>query len=397
MKILMLCDFFEETLEYQENLLVKYYVKHGFDVTVVTSTLDSVFDYYSDRHDVNKRSRQYVVNGAKIIKQQYSRVLLDSKLRWFKPISSILNEERPDLIYVHDVMLNLPEVVRYIKSHSHCKLIMDYHADYSNSGKNWASRKILHGLIRKRLYLDPARKHMKKIFPVVPAGFRFLNEIYKVPMSEMELLPLGGDYDRAQSVRSAVNVVDKRKSLGIDASAFVIFTGGKLNEQKRTDILVDVVARMAADDNIHLLVAGKAESENFEMTLRNAAKGKAYIHFLGWLRSDEIYSLMAISDVAVFPASQSILWQQAICMHLPLVVGDTGDQSIDYLNLHRNIVSLVGNEINPDRLYSEVRTLYADKGKRSIMGIGAAKTASEHLDWNKLIYKTLQFNIPYVN
>ena len=38
MKILMLCDFYHESLEYQEQLCAKFYVKHGHAVTVVTST-----------------------------------------------------------------------------------------------------------------------------------------------------------------------------------------------------------------------------------------------------------------------------------------------------------------------------------------------------------------------
>ena len=51
MKILMLCELYIENLEYQENLLVKYYRKHGHEVTVITSTYDNVFDYYNNQHD----------------------------------------------------------------------------------------------------------------------------------------------------------------------------------------------------------------------------------------------------------------------------------------------------------------------------------------------------------
>ena len=48
MKIVMLCDFYFESLEYQENLLVRYYRKHGHEVVVIASTFDSVFDYYNE-------------------------------------------------------------------------------------------------------------------------------------------------------------------------------------------------------------------------------------------------------------------------------------------------------------------------------------------------------------
>ena len=54
---------------------------------------------------------------------------------------------------------------------------------------------------------------------------------------------------------------------------------------------------------------------------------------VGWLNQDDLNRHLAMADLAVFPASQSILWQQAIAMGLPLIVGDAGHQDISYLNL----------------------------------------------------------------
>ncbi len=389
----MLCEFFHEQLEYQENLLLKYYRKHGFDVTVLTSTIDSVFDYYSDKHDVNKPTREYFFNGARIVKIQYEYVRLKNRLRKYKDITWILEEEQPNLIYVHDIMLNFHEAIRYVKRHPECKMIMDYHADYSNSAKHWLSLQVLHGIIRRRFYLDPARKFLSKIFPIVPAGFKFLNEVYKVPWSEMELLPLGGDYDLAKQISSTVDRVALRRKLGIPSNAFVIFTGGKLEPRKKTQILISAVNRLARND-IHLLIAGKADSEQYGTVLAETAADSPQIHFLGWLNTHDIYTHMAIADAAIFPASQSILWQQSICMHMPLVVGDTGGQSVDYLNPYSNIITLERSEISEERFAEVILELQRDPCKTKQMREGAAKTACELLDWNKLIYKTLQFNAP---
>ena len=112
----MLCDFYNQRLGYQENLLVKYYVKHRHEVTVITSTFESVFDYYADRHDDSVPPRTYHDGGAKIIKLRYRYNLLN-RLRAFTKIDHILDEEAPDLIFAHDIMLNLPECVRYLRRH----------------------------------------------------------------------------------------------------------------------------------------------------------------------------------------------------------------------------------------------------------------------------------------
>src|SRR6187401_2742722 len=226
MKILMLCDFYVETLEYQEQLSAKFYVKHGHAVTVITSTHESVFDYMADRHDNSKAARTYEHGGVKIVRRPYRYNLLH-RLKAFARLDDLLESEAPDLIFVHDVMLNLPDCVRYLKRHSGARMIMDYHADYSNSGKNAVSRKILHGICRK-WFLDRARPHLSRIFPIVPASATFLHQLYKVPFSEMELLPLGADLEAISAARNSDARQTLRTALGISDEDIVIVTGGKL-------------------------------------------------------------------------------------------------------------------------------------------------------------------------
>jgi 1,2-diacylglycerol 3-alpha-glucosyltransferase len=391
MKVVMLCEFFNEELEYQENLLVKYYRKHGIDVTVIASTVDSVFDYYGDKHELDKPTRIYEHNGAKVIKLKYRSIRFRKRLRWYEDITPILEDEKPDLIYLHDIMLNLHEAIGYIKRNPGCKMIMDYHGDYSNSAQNWLSLKVLHGLIRRRLYLNPARRYLSKIFPIVPAGFVFLDEVYKVPASEMELLPLGGDYDRAQSVLKQVDRESHRARLGIGPDDVVVFTGGRFNPIKQTHLLLEAMQRLSLS-NVHLLVAGRAENDDYQQRLESIVADNKNVHLLGWQKNDRIYELMAISDLALFPASQSILWQQAICMHLPLVVGDTGGQSVEYLNANKSIITLPADQIRVDRIEAVLRELCSNHELRQEMKNGAIKSAEQLLNWNKLIYKTLQFN-----
>ena len=46
--------------------------------------------------------------------------------------------------------------------------------------------------------------------------------------------------------------------------------------------------------------------------------------FAGWVDAVDVYRMMDACDFAVFPASQSVLWQQALAMGLPLIVGQVG-------------------------------------------------------------------------
>ena len=393
MKILMLCDFYNENLEYQENLLVKFYVKHGHAVTVVTSTYENVFDYYADRHDNRQPSRTFEHAGARIIKLRY-RYNIMNRLRAFEPLDALLAAEAPDLIFVHDIMLNLPDCVRYVRRHPHCRMIMDYHADYSNSGKNLLSRAVLHGVCRK-WFLDRARPHFSRIFPIVPAGATFLHEIYRVPYEEMELLPLGADTDLAATVRRNGAGALLRRHFGIPAHDMVIFTGGKLAPAKRTELLLEAAARLQRS-SLHIVVAGQAGDEHaaYEQELRRIAAASPRVHMAGWLSGDEVYRHLDMADLAVFPASQSILWQQGIAMGLPLIVGNTGHQDISYLNTEGNIVILDKDDIRADRLADAIASVIDHPERMRAMREGAMRVADQQLNWNRLVHRTLRFNDP---
>lgn len=392
----MLCDFYNESLTYQENLLAKYYVKHGHIVTVIASVFDSVFDYVNDQYDPKSPERTYYAGGVKIIKLHY-RINFLNRVRSFRPLDKILQEDLPDLIFVHDIMLNFPDAVRYLSCHPNARLIMDYHADYSNSGKNWLSLKILHGVIRKRV-LDKARPHLQRIFPIVPASAKFLHEVYGVPHEEMELLPLGADLDLSKDVQAAKVGHTLRKQHNIADGSFVIFTGGKLAPAKRTEVLIEAFFQLKRTDSWLVVVGDSAGTDaGYIRMLREVASVCPRILFTGWLNTRQVLEYLDMADIAVFPASQSILWQQAIGMGKPLIIGEPmarpgGDQDVSYLNLYDNIILTDDQQPRAAGLADIVKQLIFDPIRVAQMADGARRVATEMLDWNAAVARTLRFN-----
>lgn len=388
MKIIMLCDFYNESLEYQENLLAKYYIKHNHELTIITSTFESPFDFISDRHNSLIPSKTYFYGNIKIIRLRY-RVNIMNRLRIFASIYPILKQENPDIIFVHGIMLNILDVVKYKKLQSNCRIILDYHADYSNSAKNWLSLKILHGIVRK-WFLNQTKPYISKFFPITPASAKFLNEVYGISRSDMELLPLGADTDLGKEIKEQKEGQRLRLSLGIPESDIVIFTGGKLTPIKKTELLIEAFKKISKP-NIHLFIIGdtSAGDESYKALLLNQSMGISNIHFTGWLNSFDICAYLDMADIAVFPASQSILWQRSISMGLPLIVGDTGEQDASYLNSYGNIIILPHNQINIEKIQESLYSLICNDTLRIEMSLGAKKVTEELLDWNMLIHKTL--------
>src|SRR3546814_4345972 len=76
---------------------------------------------------------------------------------------------------------------------------------------------------------------------VVPVSFPFMREIYGVPDSEMELLPLGADMDLIEETQARCDRDALRAELGIGPEDFVIFTGGKITPRKRTEDIIAAI------------------------------------------------------------------------------------------------------------------------------------------------------------
>lgn len=382
----MLCDYYGVGHTYQENLLAKYYSALGHTVVVIASTNESITDFINGKHNNSAPKRIDFDGEVKILRLPYKLNVL-GKIRSFQDVPKIIEDEKPDIIYAHDIYFNLHQAAKY-KREKGKKLILDYHADYTNSAKNWLSLNILHKLIRKP-YFNTVKKNIDKIYPVVPESAKFLNEVYDVPYHQMEVLPLGCDYMLIHSVISTIDKTKEREKLGIGENHFVILNGGKFSAQKRTLLAIEALKKLD-NPNIHLLIFGKPEQgqeayyEEMQKHSRNLN-----VHYLGWITAEESYKYMGVSDLALFPASQSVLWQQCIGAHLPVIAGDVGQQDMEYLNLHSNLIKVNAQDINADYFASLIQGLYSNPVKLAEMRNGAKKTAEEFLDYRKIAEKTL--------
>ncbi len=254
----------------------------------------------------------------------------------------------------------------------------------------------------RKYFLDQARPLLEKIYPVVPAGFTFLEEVYGVSRSEMALLPLGTDLRFGAQVRTSRARQEVRRGLGIPDDAMVVFTGGKLEPRKLTETLISAIRLMSRSDS-HLIVVGSAADSDYRACLEDAAGEADNIHFVGWQGRDGVYRHLAASDVAVFPASQSVLWQQSIGMGLPLIVSERAEltkwvsQEVGYLNRHDNVIILDHTRRLDIQIAEHLVRMLDDRHELCRRTDGAHKTAAEILDWDQLIQETLSFNAPGQN
>lgn len=389
----MICDFYNQSLSYQENLLEKYFSKAGHRVSIISATTTDVFEFIANRYDARRPATTEHHGRTTVYRQPYQYNFL-SRIRKFSGVAELLERERPDLIFIHDIQFNLPEVAEYKRRHPQTRLVLDYHADFSNSARNWLSLAILHKGLRRPL-LRRYDGILDDIYPVTPASQRFLADVYGIPDSRMTLLPLGCDMDACRRVRAERKGLELRRHYDIPTDAFVAFGGGKLARPKGVERLIRAFLDMPADSN-WLVVAGDAGKDDaaYLQELTALADGHPRILWTGWLDQEAMLAHLDLADLAVFPGSQSILWQQAIGMGKPVLIGEPkavegGDQDVGYLNPHANLELCIEPEGQHALLSSRMSALAADRDELRRMGAGAIRAADELLDWNVIANRTL--------
>lgn len=316
MKILHLClsAFFIDNYSYQENMLAKYHVKQGHDVTVIASLFtfnkEGKGDYYSEPCNYQDQ------NGFKVIRLAYKKPVRWNKLfRHYIGFRENLENVNPDVIFVHNASFgDTPIIKRYLKKHPDVKLFADSHTDYINSAKNWLSKHILHPIIWRH-YSKVIEPYMVKCYGVTPLRCRFLKEVYHVNPNIVEYLPLGVDDDLIPTNREETRR-KIRQELNLFEDDFLILTGGKIDRLKNTHMLIEAL-ELLNNSKLHLVICGVLTPEM--EYLKKRIETNSNIHYLGWCNAERVMNCMVASDLACFPGTHSTLWEQSVGVGLPAI------------------------------------------------------------------------------
>lgn len=313
MRILHICmSQYTDGWSYQENLLAKYHAAAGHEVLMLTS----MRCYREGKLTKDDRLHFTDVNGIPVTRLPQKRGMLSKKLPVYKGFRAALAASAPDLIFSHGCQYrNLRDVVRYVKKHG-IRLIVDNHADFSNSARNLLSKKLLHGIIWRH-YARMAVPFAEIFYGVLPARVSFLKAVYGVPAEKTALLLMGADDQRVAQVSTPTVRARLRAEMGLRQKDFVLVTGGKIDSAKQQILTLMEAVRALPLPEVKLVVFGSVE-EGLQKKLKNLCDER--VRYVGWLSPHDTYNCLAVADLAVFPGRHSVLWEQAAGMGIPLLV-----------------------------------------------------------------------------
>ena len=319
MKIIHIClgGFFNDNYSYQENMLPKYHYLQGNQVVVVASIVS--FDANGILLDIKRPGNYRSRDGYKVIRIDYESPFyrFNRFLRRYKGLTSILEDEHPDVIFIHNLQFNdILKIVKYVKRNPGTVILIDNHADYFNSARSWLSMNILHRIIY-RYYAKKIEPYTKRFYGVLPIRCDFLKDVYKLPESKISLLEMGIDDEQLNGIDYISNRSEIRKKNNINEDDFLIVSGGKIDSKKNIHLLMQAVKEMDIS-NVKLLVFGNI-IPSFEKEIETIIHGSNRIIYVGWLDSKEINKYFMAADLVVMPGSHSVLWEQVVGCGTPAV------------------------------------------------------------------------------
>lgn len=297
---------------YQDNLLPKYQKKLGHDVTMITTNA-----MHKDGKIAETECTDYVLDdGVRVIRRKHRQYRLRKMTGVCNTIEvySLLEELKPDFIFYHGlVSCTIFDVVKYLKKHKECVAVEDNHLDY-NIGNPFYTPK--QKLIRAWFRFINRRTvgYMTKVYGVTPWRKQYAEDYFRIPKDKTDVLIMGADdekmhLDQKPEIRRSI-----REQYAVKDDCFLVVTGGKIDRNKKIDILMEAVDDMP---KVRLLVFGSVADEVKEKF--ESLAGADNITYIGWIDSDKVYEYFYAADLVFFPGQHSVLWEQACASKVPCV------------------------------------------------------------------------------
>lgn len=305
---------------FQDNLLPKYHKKMGHDVYLLVSTRIHGKDGYALTQPGEYDLRDGIHVIRRPIRKECFAALTQLRFR-LEGALELLRQIRPDFIFFHGLCsATMDDCIRYKKEvegqGSACLIVQDNHLDYNIGSPAVTLRQKL-ARAYFRLYNRRSQRYVEKVYGVTPWRKQYAEDYYRIDPSKTDVLIMGADDEaihlaQRDTIRSRI-----RKEFGIDDHAFLIVTGGKMNEKKKIHHLMEVCSRR---EDVELLVFG-TPSEDMRPKFETLFAACPRLHNVGWIGAEGVYDYFLAADLVMFPGQHSVLWEQACACKVPCVFG----------------------------------------------------------------------------
>lgn len=353
MKIISMClgNFYIDNMSYQENILPKYYAKLGYQVEIIASQ----YCFDGTGNVFYREASSYInENGIPVVVLPYKKnIPLSKQFKLYKGIYSEIEKFGPDIIFIHGGQFpGNKEVIKYKKRHPYVRLLCDNHSDYYNTPLSGHVKYFIMNSLFWPHIVHRLGKWTDFFWGVTPLRVDYLLNVYKIPMDKVGLLIMGGDDEKIHYDKRFKLKQELRREYHINNDEKIIVTGGKIGKGKNIEGLVGAIEKLSS--SVQLFVFG-----DFMIgmeKLKERCEKNRNIHLMGWLNDEATYNLFLASDLAIFPGTHSVLWEQAAACGLPCILKSW--QGMRHIDIDGNCIFLeVADE---QEIYTVLYSLVSD-------------------------------------
>lgn len=328
----------------------------------------------------NELNPKLVELGCEIYNIPFQRSPLSMKnYKAYKEVKNILSAGNYDLIHTHTPVASTISRLA-AKSFPNIKIFYTAHGFHFYKGapiKNW----VLYYSIEK--YLS---RFTDTIITINLEDFNRARKKFKAKNIEY-IEGVGIDLLEAENLR--IDVSNKRNSLNLVSSDFVLMSVGELNFNKNHQIVLEAIA-LTKNKDIKYIVCGKGKLKEQLVKYAIDLNIQKQVQFLG--HRDDIYELLLIADIFVFPSLREGLpksLMEAMAIGKPIIASNIrGNRDL----IDNNIGGYLFNPYDSKELTEKINKMFNDRNKRDDMAkhnkIKINNYSLEHvLETIKEIYK----------
>ena len=334
----------DENLGYQDNTLIKMFLKLGYKVSVITRSWTPSASKDYEGLDV------YVVES-----------IFNFRHTWYLSIDlvSILISLNPNIIISIDGMLDAFAIRKYVKNYA-AKWYVKCHIDHSNTRYSPIVTKILYLLTRTPIY-RLCDSCITRYLYVTPETKKFMMEVYKVKSEKLQFFPLVSAFNREWGITQFGN---DTQVITNPSEQLHIFTGGKLTRKKNISMLMKAVSELP--NLVTLTITGEYDKSdpNYKLECERISQDTQNIFVYTWASQAALKKHILDADIGIFLGSQSTLWQDCIALEVPIfITTDTEKYSQDpsYLSVNGACTIIDYKEINLEKIKKYILYLASHK------------------------------------
>ncbi len=294
---------------------IKLLIELGYDVDVACNFEDhSVWS--KEKIEQLKDDLDALNVNTYHIDFERSMFKIGNHIKSYKQMKKLMNEKEYTLIHTHTPISSLITRIAFKNSHifNKCRMIYTAHGFHFFKGNNPLKNFLFKNIERY------GAKYTDTLITINKEDYAAAKKFKLRKNGTVEYVPgVGIDIDKINAIQG--NKEELCKELNIPVDSILLLSVGELSKRKNHEVILYSLSQLS--ENIHYIICGQGQLENYLLDLARKLEVTSRFHLLGYRTN--IPQIMKSCDIFVFPSLQEglpVALMEAMACGLPCIASD---------------------------------------------------------------------------